>query len=116
MMTFEMDNEINHDWLRRFWAGALTITTLCTQYSAVLMSSQTNPKAFWDDRKVSALLTYLFEHKSETEGVGNFKDTVWTGAISRIAPLLTQGPVKTTKMCQTKWTAVHCHCLYSKSI
>jgi hypothetical protein len=79
------------------------------------MSTQT-PKASWNGHEVSALLAYLLEHKSETEGVGNFKDTVWTGVASHIAALLTQGPPKTAKMCQTKWTAVRHHYPHLKLI
>jgi hypothetical protein len=100
--------------LRRLWAGTLTITTLCVQYTSIIMaSSQSQPaqagKAFWNDQEVSVLLDYLQRNKAQTEGMGNFKEQVWTGAVEAIAPSLSRGPVKTVKMCQTKWTAVCCH-------
>ncbi len=71
------------------------------------MSSQSQ-KASWNDDEVTALLNHLFEHKTGTDGVGNFKEPVWNSAIPKIAPLLTNGPPKNVKMCQNKWTGVEC--------
>jgi hypothetical protein len=72
------------------------------------MASQSQPvgKAFWNDQEVISLLDYLQKNKTQTEGMGNFKEQVWTGALEAVSPSLTRGPAKTVKMCQTKWTAV----------
>jgi hypothetical protein len=102
-----MDDRLaNRQRLRRLWAGSLTIITLCVQYTGIIMASQQAGKAFWNDQEVIALLDYLQKNKTQTEGMGNFKEQVWTGALEAIAPSLTRGPLKTVKMCQTKWMAV----------
>lgn len=93
---------------RRIFTGVLAITALCTQYTAVLMSTpaQSSPKAIWNENEITSLIAYLHDHKSETEGTGNFKDPIWNGAAEHIASLLTRGPTKTSKMCYTKWVSV----------
>ncbi|KAF8809176.1 hypothetical protein BYT27DRAFT_7095205, partial [Phlegmacium glaucopus] len=68
-----MADQLNHhEFLHHAWAGALTITTLCAQYSAVLMTSNSNSKAQWNEEETTALLLYLDGRKYETEGIGNF--------------------------------------------
>jgi len=91
--------------LRRHWAGAIAITALCTQYSSILMSSKTD-KAKWNENETLALLNYLQEHIAQAGDGGNFKTSTFTAVAAAIGPLLTQGPVKTGKMCKTKWTGV----------
>jgi hypothetical protein len=114
-----MEDQIGrHKLLRRFWAGALTITTVCAQYATVLMTTPaptSTPKAVWNDSEVKALLDYLYLHRSASEGAGNFKDTVWSGVVEHVEAFLIRGPKKSIKMCQTKWTAVrYCYlvCFY----
>lgn len=93
---------------RRIYTGVLAITALCAQYAAVVMSTPAQPsqKASWNDEEVTALIAHLYEHRSETEGAGNFKDPAWNSAATHIASLLTRGPPKTSKMCQSKWVTV----------
>jgi hypothetical protein len=91
--------------LRRNWAGALTVTTISLQYAALLMT-QPSQKAFWNEEETNAMLIHLSSHKSLTEGVGNFKEPVWNAAPEHISSMLTRGPPKTSKMCQTKWASV----------
>ena len=94
----------------RIYTGVLAITALCMQYTAVVMSTPAQPstKASWNDQEVTALIAYLYEHQFETEGAGNFKKPAWNGAAGHIASMLTRGPQKTSKMCQSKWVLVHC--------
>jgi hypothetical protein len=95
---------------QRIYAGVLAITALCTQYTAVVMSTPAQPslKAFWNDEEVTVLIAHLCEHRFKTEGAGNFKDPAWNGAAAHIASMLTRGPQKTSKMCQNKWVLVCC--------
>ena len=97
--------------LRRQWAGALAITGVCASYATLLMATQPQKteKAQWNDAEVKALLDYLLEHWAEGEG-GGFKQKTHNGVAAHIASYLTQGPVKTGKMCKTKWTSV---CYYT---
>jgi hypothetical protein len=103
-----MDNRLAHQQLRWFWAGALTITTLCAQYSGVLMASQPAGKAFWSEQEVAALINHLHENRMQSEGVGNFKEQVWSSTVKSIAPFLARGPTKDSKMCRSKWNSVRC--------
>ena len=93
---------------RRIYAGVLATTALCTQYTAVVMSTPAQPstKASWNDQEVTALIAYLHEHQFEMEGAGNFKEPAWNGVAGHIASMLT--PQKTSKMCQSKWVSVRC--------
>ena len=91
--------------LRRHWAGAIAITALCTQYASILMSQPQQEKAHWNEDEVAALITYLYDHRSEGEG-GSFKDTTYNAVVTHIAPKLTQGPTKTKKRVKTKWASV----------
>jgi hypothetical protein len=70
--------------------------------------AQEKEKAFWTEPEVTALVNYLYEHQSECAEGGNFKMSTFNGAAKAIAPKRLQGPQKTGKMCQTKWTSVHC--------
>ena len=63
-------------------------------------------KAHWNDKETEALLDHLIEKKTLGQGNGNFKDQVFTSAAEAISSLLSSGPVKTSKICKTKWTAV----------
>ena len=89
---------------RRIYAGVLAISALCTQYAAVVMSTPAQPstKASWNDQEVTALIAYLYEHRFEMEGAGNFKEPAWNGVAGYIASMLTRGPQRTSKMCQSK--------------
>ncbi|KAF8809168.1 hypothetical protein BYT27DRAFT_7037358, partial [Phlegmacium glaucopus] len=60
----------------------------------------------WNEEETTALLLYLDGRKYETEGIGNFKKPVWSNAPNIISHLLTKGPPKTSKMCQTKWSSL----------
>lgn len=87
-----------HQFLHRVWAGAIAVTTLCVQYSTLLMATNSTPKAQWNDSEIAALLQYLDNQKSQLEGVGNFKDPVWNNAPEAIKDHHSQGPVKTSAL------------------
>jgi hypothetical protein len=93
---------------RRLQAGVIAIAALCAQYTSVIMMPQStsSPKAQWNEQEVTALLEYLHGHKAEAGDGGSFKMSTLNGAATHIQQHLTQGPVKTGKMCKTKWTAV----------
>jgi hypothetical protein len=63
-------------------------------------------KAHWNTQEEAALIDYLLQHKAEAGDGGNFKSSGYNAAATHIAPLLTQGPVKTGKMCKMKWALV----------
>ena len=63
-------------------------------------------KAHWNEKEVEALLDHLVENKTLGQGNGNFKDQVYASAAEAISGLLSSGPVKTSKICKTKWTTV----------
>ena len=42
---------------------------------------QAAPKAQWDTKEVFALLHYLAANKSQGDGTGNFKDTMFIGTV-----------------------------------
>jgi hypothetical protein len=95
---------------QRHWAGALAITTLCVQYITFLMAQPTrSEKANWNDQEILGLVNYLHDHRAEARDGGTFKPPAYNAAVAHIAPHLTQGPVKTGKMCKTKWTLVRRH-------
>ncbi|KAG1903268.1 uncharacterized protein F5891DRAFT_947326 [Suillus fuscotomentosus] len=87
--------------------SVVSLTALAAHYTTVLMA-QEKEKAFWTESEVTALVDYLHEHWSECAEGGNFKMVTFNGAARDIAPKKTQGPQKTGKMCQTKWTSVSC--------
>jgi hypothetical protein len=101
-----MDNQLlTHHSLQ---AGVIAIAALCAQYTLVLMipQSKSSPKAQWNEQEVTALLEYLNGHKAEAGDGGSFKMSTLNAAATHIQQHLTQGPVKTGRMCKTKWTAV----------
>ena len=93
--------------LRR-WKAAIILTSVCTAYTALLMASaqQDKEKANWNETETATLLTYLLDHKSEITDSGTFKAVTYKAAAEHISHLLTNGPVKTGKMCKTKWQTV----------
>ena len=97
-------------------AGVIAIAALCAHYTSMLMIPQSNslPKAQWNEQEVTALLEYLNGHKSEAGDGGSFKMSTFNVAAVHIQQHLTQGPVKTGKMCKTKWNMV-CLLLYYSS-
>ena len=100
-----MDDQLAcHQLLHHSWAGAITITTICVQYSTLLMATNSTPKAQWDDHEIAVLLQYLDNQKSQSEGVGNFKEPVWNNALEAIKDYYSRGPIKTAKM----WNLVCC--------
>jgi len=92
---------------RHLLISVISLTALAAQYTTVLMA-QEKEKAFWTEPEVTALVDYLYEHWSEHAEGGNFKMSTFNGAAKAITPKILQGPQKTGKMCQTKWTSVHC--------
>jgi hypothetical protein len=104
-----MDNRLQPRRLaQRLLAGATVVTVLCSQYTTLLMSSQSVPKAHWNPQETQALLDYLVAHKSEGKGAESFKDPTFNAALASITPLLTLGPLKTLNSCKNKWASV-CH-------
>ena len=92
---------------RRQWAGAITIVTLCVQYSVLLMAiPEDKEKAHWNELEVSALVDYFYQHRSEVGEGGNFRAKTYNGAAEHIASHLSQGPKKTARTCKMKWVSV----------
>ncbi|KIM92292.1 hypothetical protein PILCRDRAFT_57258, partial [Piloderma croceum F 1598] len=60
-------------------------------------------KAQWDEEEIVALLDYLLDHKSAIGEAGSFKMPTFKAAADSISGLLVNGPIKTGKMCKTKW-------------
>ena len=89
-------------------AGVIAIAALCAQYTSMLMIPQSNSlqKAQWNEQEVTALLEYLNAHKAEAGDSDSFKMSTLNAAATHIQQHLTQGPVKTGKMCKTKWIVV----------
>ena len=107
LTSSSMDNRLQpHRLAQRLLAGATVVTVLCSQYTTLLMSSQSVPKAHWNPQETQAFLDYLVTHKSEGEGAGGFKDPTFNAALASITPLLTLGPPKTLKSCKNKWASV----------
>ena len=98
-----MQQDINQ---RRRHITALAGIAFFTHYYCFVMSLPKNDKAQWNDTEVSALIDYLYEHRSEVGDAGNFKSATLNAAANYIGPHLTQGPAKTGKMCGTKWSSV----------
>jgi hypothetical protein len=66
---------------KRLFAGAVAITAICAQYTTLLMAQpevhappqfKAPPPAQWNDGETAALVDYLYDHRSEAEGAGNF--------------------------------------------
>jgi hypothetical protein len=93
---------------RRVWATSLTLTTLCAQVATALMATTplASDKAQWNEGETTALVDFLLEHKSEMGEAGMYKMGTFNAAASHIAVHHTSGPIKTGKMCKTKWRAV----------
>jgi hypothetical protein len=92
---------------RRLWAGAIALTALCAQYTTFLMAQPSKAdKAQWNENEVTALVDYLFLHKSEAGEGGSFKMATFNAAAASIVSHHTHGPAKTGLMCKTKWTSV----------
>ena len=91
---------------RCIWASALTLTTLWAQLATVVMVTAPADKAQWNDQETKAFVDYLLEHKSEIGDAGSFKMGTFNATAEHISVHHTTGPIKTGKMCQTKWRAV----------
>jgi len=91
---------------RRIWAAALTLTTLCGQVATAIMATAPPDKAQWNDDETIALVDDLLEHKSAIGEAGMYKMATFNAAAGHIAAHHTLGPVKTGKMCKTKWRSV----------
>lgn len=111
-------SHLNLEQRRRFLAAAIAITTICAQFTTLLMAQPelNAPKAAhaqWNDEETAALVDFMHDHASEGEGGGNFKPQVYTSAAESInhnamlqALPSRKGPPKTMKMVKTKWTTV----------
>jgi hypothetical protein len=108
----------------QLWAGTTVIAALCSHSSILLVSSvqppnqvQAAPKAQWDAKEVLGFLDYLATNKSQGDGIGNFKDTTFMGAVTAISPsgLLSARPPKTAKHCKMKWALVRLFIYFSFS-
>lgn len=98
---------------RRILSSALVLATLCAQYSAVVMAAPKD-KANWNDQETAAMVTYLYDHRAEMGDAGMFKMSTFNAAAQHISEHHTAGPVKTGKMCKTKWrTVCNISCPYS---
>ncbi|KAG2358580.1 hypothetical protein BDR07DRAFT_1489335 [Suillus spraguei] len=81
---------------KRLFAGAVAITAICAQYTTLLMAQpEVNappqskaPPTQWNDGKTAALVNYLYDHCSEAEVAGNFKQQVLSSAAEYINNLL----------------------------
>ncbi|KAG1820577.1 uncharacterized protein BJ212DRAFT_1297943 [Suillus subaureus] len=102
---------------KRLFAGAVVITVICAQYTTLLMAqpevnAPCQPKApsvHWNEDDIATLIDYLYEHHSQAEGGGNFKQQVLENAavfINTHKPLQAKqsGALKTAKAVQSKWT------------
>ncbi|KAG1809450.1 hypothetical protein EV424DRAFT_1350015 [Suillus variegatus] len=95
---------------KRLFAGAVTITVICAQYTTLLMAQpgvnvppqSKAPPAQWNDAETAALVNYLYNYRSEAEGGGSFKQQVLSSAAEYINNHETlqstqAGPLKTAK-------------------
>lgn len=105
---------------KRLFASAVVITVICAQYTTLLMAQPEvhAPPQFkalpaqWNDSETAALVDYLYDHCSEAEGAGNFKQQVLSSAAEYInnheaLQSTRAGPLKTAKSTRNKWTSVH---------
>ena len=97
------------------FAGVIAVSTICAQYTTLLMAHEDTGEevqeverqiANWNDAETVGLVQYLYEHRSEGSGNGNFKAQTLNNAAKSIATLRSMGPVKSGKMVRTKWTSV----------
>jgi hypothetical protein len=90
------------------WTAAIILTSVCTAYTVLLMTTaqQEKEKANWNEAEMAAFLAYLLDHKSEIGDSGSFKASTYNAVAGHISHLLTLDPVKTGKMCKTKWQTV----------
>ncbi|KAG2357389.1 hypothetical protein BDR07DRAFT_1297909 [Suillus spraguei] len=77
----------------------------------MLSLSPRPPPTQWNDGETAALVNYLYDHRSEAEGAGNFKQQVLSSAAEYINNHETlqstwAGPLKTAKSTQNKWTSL----------
>ena len=94
---------------QQLWASALTLTSLCAQITTIVMATAPTtrgPTAQWNEAETKVLMAYLLEHKSEIGKGGMFKMGTFNAAATKITKHHTSGPVKTGKMCKTKWRTV----------
>lgn len=90
-------------------AIAVAITTLCVQYTILLMSQQQQEKAYWNEDEIRNLIDYLYQQRSAVGEGGNFRMATYNAAAEHISSYHSQGPRKTGKMCKTKWVSVCYH-------
>jgi hypothetical protein len=69
------------------------------------------PPTQWNDGETAALVDYLYDHCSEAEGAGNFKQQVLSSAAEYInnheaLQSTCANPLKTAKSTRNKWTSV----------
>jgi hypothetical protein len=64
------------------------------------------PRANWNDTEITALIDHLIEHMAEMGDGGNFKKTMFIGALRAIRPHHSAGPQKTASMCKLKYQLV----------
>ena len=95
-------------------AAAAAVVALCAQYATLVALEEEqeeeqkalNLKAVWSREETTALIDYLYEHRSQVGSGGNFKAATFDAAAEAISPLLKDGPTKTGRMCKTKWSSV----------
>ncbi|KIK13023.1 hypothetical protein PISMIDRAFT_18275 [Pisolithus microcarpus 441] len=104
-----MDYGFNLDHLRLAWVSAASVVALISQHTLdslvhPMPPKATNPKAQWCEEEVKALVKFLYDHQSEAGDNGNFKSSTYHAAAGHIAPLLKDGPPKTSAAVKNKWT------------
>jgi hypothetical protein len=88
----------------------MTFTRLITHFSKSMSTTlpATTSKASranWNDAEITALVNYLVKHIAEVDG-GNFKETMFTGALRAVGPHHSVGPSKTASVCKSKYQSV----------
>jgi len=63
-------------------------------------------RAFWTPEDQTRLLDYLVLNKSEGDGDGSFKVTIWRGAVAHVNVKLTRGGKKTDMSCKGKYQSL----------
>jgi hypothetical protein len=76
-----------------------------------MLPLSSRPPSQWNDGETAALVDYLYDHHSEAEGAGNFKQQVLSSAAEYInnheaLQSICAGPLKTAKSTRKKWTSV----------
>ena len=69
-------------------------------------------KAIWNEAETTALIDHLVAHKAEAGDGRNFKNATYNSVLPTLLPLTTAGPMKTAKMCKTKWATVSGYLVY----